>query len=55
MRPSSVAIARAADQRVDWVHNIPLIAMHLIPLFAFAPGATRFAAPATSRRTRAVS
>lgn len=36
------AYERAADERVDWVHNIPFMAIHVIPLAAFWTGVTRF-------------
>ncbi|MEY4580006.1 MAG: hypothetical protein RL701_4709 [Pseudomonadota bacterium] len=35
-------LERAHDERIDSVHNIPVIAMHLIPLLAFMTGITRF-------------
>jgi stearoyl-CoA desaturase (Delta-9 desaturase) len=35
-------IARAADEKVDWVHNIPFLAVHAAPLFAVFTGVTRF-------------
>jgi stearoyl-CoA desaturase (delta-9 desaturase) len=38
----SPAYARAADERVDWLHNLPFFAVHLVPLFAFVTGVTRF-------------
>ena len=42
MAQSSHAFARASDERVDWVHNIPFFAVHLVPLFAFVTGVTTF-------------
>jgi stearoyl-CoA desaturase (delta-9 desaturase) len=39
---STQTFARAPDERVDWVHNIPFFAVHLVPLFAFVTGVTRF-------------
>ena len=36
------AYERAADERVDWVHNIPFMAIHVIPLAAIWTGVTRF-------------
>jgi len=33
---------RDPDEQIDWVHNIPYFAMHLVPLFAFITGVTRF-------------
>jgi stearoyl-CoA desaturase (delta-9 desaturase) len=35
------AYERPADERVDWVHNIPFLLIHLIPLAAFFTGVTR--------------
>jgi stearoyl-CoA desaturase (delta-9 desaturase) len=37
----SAAYERAADEKVDWVHNIPYIAIHFVPLAAFWTGVTR--------------
>jgi stearoyl-CoA desaturase (Delta-9 desaturase) len=34
--------ARAPDERVDWLTNLPFFAVHLVPLFAFATGVTAF-------------
>ncbi len=34
---------RPADERVDWVHNIPFLVIHMIPLAAFWTGVTPFA------------
>ena len=36
------AYERPSDERVDWVHNIPFMAIHLIPFAAFFTGVTRF-------------
>ena len=38
MAQSSHAFARAADERVDWLHNVPFFAVHLVPLLAFYTG-----------------
>jgi stearoyl-CoA desaturase (Delta-9 desaturase) len=42
MAQSSHAFARASDERVDWVHNIPFFTVHLVPLLAFVTGVTTF-------------
>ena len=36
------AYERPADERVDWVHNIPFLAIHLIPFAMVWTGVTRF-------------
>jgi len=36
------AFARSADERVDWIHNLPFFVLHFIPLFALVTGVTRF-------------
>ena len=33
--------ARAPDERVDWLPNLPFFAVHIAPLFAFITGVTR--------------
>jgi stearoyl-CoA desaturase (delta-9 desaturase) len=38
----SPAYARASDERVDWLHNLPFFAVHLVPLFALVTGVTAF-------------
>ncbi|HEX2676303.1 MAG TPA: acyl-CoA desaturase [Polyangiales bacterium] len=35
-------LARAADERVDWIHNLPFIAVHFVPLFALITGVKPF-------------
>jgi stearoyl-CoA desaturase (delta-9 desaturase) len=35
------AYERPTDERVDWIHNIPYLAIHLIPLAAFWTGVTQ--------------
>jgi stearoyl-CoA desaturase (Delta-9 desaturase) len=42
MQSAAPAYARAPDERVDWVHNLPFFAVHLVPLLAFFTGVTRF-------------
>jgi stearoyl-CoA desaturase (delta-9 desaturase) len=39
---TTVKFARAADERIDWVHNLPFFALHLMPLFAFVTGVKPF-------------
>jgi stearoyl-CoA desaturase (delta-9 desaturase) len=41
-QPADPAFARAADERIDWVHNAPFFILHLMPLFAFVTGVTPF-------------
>ena len=41
-QPASPAYARAADERVDWVHNAPFFILHFMPLFALVTGVTPF-------------
>jgi stearoyl-CoA desaturase (delta-9 desaturase) len=36
------SLARSEDERVDWVHNLPFLAMHVVPIFAIYTGVTRF-------------
>ena len=38
----SNAYERPADEHVDWLHNVPFLAIHLIPFAAFFTGVTRF-------------
>ena len=38
----SQAFERADDERIAWVKNIPFIAVHLVPLFAFVTGVQPF-------------
>lgn len=38
----TAAWTRAPEERIDWVRNIPFIAVHLAPLFLFMTGVTRF-------------
>jgi stearoyl-CoA desaturase (delta-9 desaturase) len=41
-QPATQAIARASDERVDWLHNLPFFALHFVPLLAFITGVNRF-------------
>jgi len=41
--PEPPAFARAPDERVDWLHNLPFFLLHLVPLFVFVTGVTRLA------------
>ena len=41
-QPATQAIARASDERVDWLHNLPFLALHFVPLLAFITGVNRF-------------
>jgi len=36
------AYERPADERIDWVHNIPFLLLHFVPLAAFWTGVTPF-------------
>ena len=38
----TVTFARGTDERIAWLRNIPFIAVHVAPLFAFVTGVTRF-------------
>jgi stearoyl-CoA desaturase (delta-9 desaturase) len=41
-QPAHTALPRAADERVDWLHNAPFFALHFMPLFAFVTGVRPF-------------
>jgi stearoyl-CoA desaturase (delta-9 desaturase) len=41
-QPATQKIARASDERVDWLHNLPFFALHFVPLFAFVTGVKPF-------------
>jgi stearoyl-CoA desaturase (delta-9 desaturase) len=39
---TTATLTRAADERVDWVTNLPFFALHLVPPLAFFTGVTPF-------------
>jgi stearoyl-CoA desaturase (delta-9 desaturase) len=41
-QPASTAYALAPDERIDWVHNAPFFALHLVPPLAYFTGVTAF-------------
>ncbi|MDD9942349.1 MAG: acyl-CoA desaturase [Myxococcales bacterium] len=38
----TTSLPKAADERVDWIHNIPFVAVHLLPLLAVFTDVTTF-------------